>query len=309
MKKAITIAIATNVVMLSTNWACASGALSSNGILKSQDVANTLNSSSTQNFGNLIQESEITKKLSNNVELTISPNLGIQYGIIWNSELFSNADMLKIKYGFTSKTALFENSVFPYNLAPNSKTRWGDFNRLTNIGVKRESTQSNFTYGGYLSLFANFSRPTSGGDVMTAGEAYVYLKSKDLGFVAEVGSVKGVQNQLLISANNIAKGSIGLDGDVPFYIAYPAIAPFNQVYDNGSIYNPSNTSSTIFGNPNGVYLFTVYPYSSGPMLPGPANIAPKANKISFIKDFDDKMNAKLCLSFTPNTNVKAHCIT
>ena len=138
MKKAITIAIATNVVMLSTNWACASGALSSNGILKSQDVANTLNSSSTQNFGNLLQESEITKKLSNNVELTISPNLGIQYGSIWNSELFSNADMLKIKYGFTSKTALFENSVFPYNLdAPNSKTRWGDFNGLTNSNTHR----------------------------------------------------------------------------------------------------------------------------------------------------------------------------
>ncbi|AWD33099.1 Putative conserved hypothetical protein [Candidatus Fokinia solitaria] len=269
--------------------------------LISNEMLNLNNSSNTTSIqdkaGSLSQQITVGKE---EVKILVKPVLNVQYGAVMNDGIFKSADALLEEYDTTDKSDFFKKKVYPYNLmSPGNPSRWGDFSGLVNFNnvvVDVSVLHQGLKYGGNLSLYANVSRPTSGGGVMTAGEACVYCESVEHKIKVKAGSTVGVQNELLLSANNLAKGGMGLSGDLPFYIQYPAVAPYNQQYKNGSIYDSTKPITA---------LFTLQPFVDSPSLPGPANIAPKANKISVTKIFEfSDISTTIGASFTPDTQVK-----
>ncbi|WPX97868.1 hypothetical protein [Candidatus Fokinia crypta] len=260
--------------------------------------SNTPDDTSIQSKVNSLVQGEVTV-VKDEVKILVKPLLNLQYGAVMNNDVFKSADALQEKYKFKNKTELFK-AVYPYNIMnPGNPSRWGSFNGLVNFNnviVDVSTLSQGLKYGGNLSLYANVSKPTSGGNIMTAGEAYVYCESIKHKIKIKAGSTVGVQNTLLISGDNLAKGGMGLSGDLPFYIQYPAIAPYDHKYDKEGIYVEGETPKAIF---------TLQPFVDSASLPGPANIAPKANKISVTKELEfPDFSAIIGASFTPDTQVK-----
>jgi hypothetical protein len=186
---------------------------------------------------------------------------------------------MKTIYGYRDQK---RNSKYEYNSGTSSYDYKGDLHKsaLVNdskIKINADAKAESFDYGGEVTLNADTSSSLYGNN-SPAYSTMMYVQNSRAGRL-EAGSYKGAANQMEVSANDIAAGTGGINGDYKDWITETV---------------ELNTTAQ-YGNVEQVYLLT-------PEMPTYSQLQSRANKVTY---FTPKYNGlQAGYSFTPDNDIR-----